>query len=654
MNKKQSGIQTLTRNALAALIAALVLCISIPFEVFALDNAAETENEATVLQQQESVAINEENFPDETFRKYVASQVDINDDYLLSPEEIAAVTDIKIHNVASLKGIEFFWNLEKLDCQKFINGDTAVLTELDVSQNKNLISLNCYSQDIKSLDLSQNSKLQELNCVATDLTEIDVSNNPNLIDLECWSTGIRKIDVSQNEKLEKLGVGWSLALTEVVLGNKPSLTQLTVNRNSVTSLDISQCPVLEELVCWETKIESLDLSHNPNLTRLSCYDTNIWELDLSNNHKLSTVWTLGHSALAVKASGEYQIPNFDSSGGFISFYGTEFSLKELAPSIELDRISEMELSNGATWNEETGTIENITETTKGSYLYTTDGINAETKEPMTARIEFTLTSLGPAPEKNGWVIENGVEYWYENGVKQGTEGRGKEIYDPESDAWYWLDAVQGGAKTVNKDVYQESEAGQWADRPDGTGKWVRYDANGHMVKGWSTNENGTYYFDPVYGTMAKGEASIDGKACYFDQATGVGADQEWVNLSGNEYWYEDAVRQGHDPNDAGYRGKEIYDPASDAWYWLDNVDGGKKAVSKDVYQESEAGQWADRPDGTGKWVRYDANGHMVKGWQTTSAGTYYFDPVFGTMAKGDAVIDGQSHYFDPNTGVMVR
>lgn len=74
-------------------------------------------------------------------------------------------------------------------------------------------------------------------------------------------------------------------------------------------------------------------------------------------------------------------------------------------------------------------------------------------------------------EKNGWVEENGKKYWYEKGVKQGTTGRGKEIYDPDSDAWYWLDAVQGGAMTVSKDVYQESAAGQWADKPDGTGKW---------------------------------------------------------------------------------------------------------------------------------------------------------------------------------------
>ena len=247
-------------------------------------------------------------------------------------------------------------------------------------------------------------------------------------------------------------------------------------------------------------------------------------------------------------------------------------------------------------------------------------------------------------EKNGWVEENGKKYWYEKGVKQGTTGRGKEIYDPDSDAWYWLDAVQGGAMTVSKDVYQESAAGQWADKPDGTGKWVRYDENGHMVKGWQTTEKGTYYFDPTFGTMAKGVTEIDGVPCAFDQNTGIGLDKQWVTINGADYWYENGVRQGLEG-----RGKEIYDPASDAWYWLDAVDQGKKATSKDVYQESEAGQWADRPDGTGKWVRYDAQGHMIKGWSADKR--YYFDPIYGTMAKGDAVIDGRTYHFDKNTGI---
>ena len=57
--------------------------------------------------------------------------------------------------------------------------------------------------------------------------------------------------------------------------------------------------------------------------------------------------------------------------------------------------------------------------------------------------------------------------------------------------------------------------------------------------------------------------------------------------NGNEYWYEGGIRQGCLLNDDGtpdlsYRGKEIYDPATSSWYWLDNVDYGKKAVNKGV------------------------------------------------------------------------
>ena len=266
--------------------------------------------------------------------------------------------------------------------------------------------------------------------------------------------------------------------------------------------------------------------------------------------------------------------------------------------------------------------------------------------------------------------EEGREYWYENGVRQGYRPddpsyRGKEIYDPVSDAWYWLDNVQQGAKAVSKDVYQESEAGLWSEEGDGTGKWVRYDGEGHMVKGWSTNENGTSYFDPTYGTMAKGTVTIDGSQYHFDENTGImtggpvgGENGSWAFEEGVQYWYEGGVRQGYDPRDPSYRGKEIYDPESDAWYWLDNVQQGAKAVSKDVYQESIAGQWGDHAgeDGEryGKWVRYDESGHMVKGWNTNENGTYYFDPVYGTMAKGQALIDGTLCEFDGDSGILIE
>ena len=267
----------------------------------------------------------------------------------------------------------------------------------------------------------------------------------------------------------------------------------------------------------------------------------------------------------------------------------------------------------------------------------------ETATPETAATEKPEVDAEPAednvkedaatydaPPENGWYQEypGGPWYWYENGVRQGTTGRGKEIYDPKSDAWYWLDAVQGGAMTTNKDVYQDSNGG----------KWVRYDENGHMVKGWDVNENGTYYFDQITGAMAKGALLLDDVQYGFDPIMGTMLDCQWLHTEVGDYWYEGGIRQGTEG-----RGKEIYDLASDAWYWLDAVDNGKKAVSKDVYQESDGG----------KWVRYDADGHMIKGWDTQGVDRFYFDPITGAMAKGVVMIDGIRYWFDSRTGALI-
>ncbi len=246
---------------------------------------------------------------------------------------------------------------------------------------------------------------------------------------------------------------------------------------------------------------------------------------------------------------------------------------------------------------------------------------------------------------------SGKKYWFDYGVV----ARDKQVYDPLSTGWYWFDA--DGTMAVNKDVFVPKSN---EDRSEG--KWVRYDVNGHMVKGTDYRYGGTYYFDEITGEMAKGFIVQNDKTYYYDSVTGQKAGEGevsvdgivyrldsdgsllhnwwWQDTDGNQYWYENGIRQGLEG-----RGKEIYDPMSDAWYWLDSVDNGKKAVSKDVYQESSGG----------KWVRYDAYGHMVKGWiwgGSNNAQRWYFDLITGAMAKGQTYIDGNWYYFNEVTGVL--
>ncbi len=175
---------------------------------------------------------------------------------------------------------------------------------------------------------------------------------------------------------------------------------------------------------------------------------------------------------------------------------------------------------------------------------------------------------------------------------------------------------------------------------------------------------------------------------------------EWrVEEEGKSYWYENGVRQGtmedangvmgEDPDThvATNRGREIYDRDSDGWYWLDSIYNGAKAVGKEVWMpyiyqneddwdglrkkevslESDEGMdecvYEAMISKSGKWVRYDENGAMLKGWVTISGelakiypkqagNAYYYDNRTGLMAKGYITIDGVNHYFDEITGVL--
>lgn len=201
-----------------------------------------------------------------------------------------------------------------------------------------------------------------------------------------------------------------------------------------------------------------------------------------------------------------------------------------------------------------------------------------------------------------WVTKNDQKYWRDS---DGSLARSKEIYDPESNAWYWIDS--DGTMAHDKDVYLRSNGG----------KWVRYDSNGHMVKGEDYRYGGWYYFDVTTGAMAKGISYVPsngGKEVCYDRVTGK-------MLYGEQY--------------------VDYDRKIAGWYLFDRNTGAM--TYGDVYLRSNGG----------KWVRYDrSSGKMVKGLQKQDGAWYYFDETTGAMAHGRTWVPQWNtwHMFDVVTG----
>lgn len=130
---------------------------------------------------------------------------------------------------------------------------------------------------------------------------------------------------------------------------------------------------------------------------------------------------------------------------------------------------------------------------------------------------------------------NNIEglYWLDNG----KIAAGKEVYDPVSNAWYWFDS--DGTMARNKEVFLAT------NEEHTEGKWVYYDENGHMIKGFYslTDENGsqkTVFYDYITGEMQHSEYCIDNNWYRFDSITGAMIYGEYVNENGWYYYDENS------------------------------------------------------------------------------------------------------------------
>ncbi len=139
---------------------------------------------------------------DSVFAKELQARGYIPDANRIYAKDVADITELDVSGrddaigeLTSLKGIEYFTSLKKLNC----GGNK--LTELNISNNTDLEFLYCSSNELTSLDVSNNPALMDLNCSDNQLTSLDVSNNFILESLICSGNKLTSMDISNNTDL---------------------------------------------------------------------------------------------------------------------------------------------------------------------------------------------------------------------------------------------------------------------------------------------------------------------------------------------------------------------------------------------------------------------------------------------------------------------
>ena len=264
------------------------------------------------------LAIDETNFPDANFRNYVLASFDSNGDEKLDDEEIANVKYIHAPSktISSLKGIEYFTELEGLDC------DNNQLTSLDVSKNTKLVKLICSKNALTSLNTSHNPLLKKLDIYNNKITSIDVSQNTELETLYIGRNPIETLNVKNNVKLMELQSELNDLTSIDLSNNSPSMTLYMANNiypitvGKGRSFDLSKLPAgfdVSKTSNWQNATVNSGV-----LIVKSVDDFVTYDYDCGNGHKVNFKFRVYSSIKQVSvpwAKYKYLYMNFYTYNG---------------------------------------------------------------------------------------------------------------------------------------------------------------------------------------------------------------------------------------------------------------------------------------------------------------------------------------------------
>jgi Leucine-rich repeat (LRR) protein len=309
-----------------------------------------------------SLPINEDNFPDPNFRKYIKGNIAGGRD-VLTVEERSKVKIININkkDISDLKGIEAFPNLTELDC-----GNNSI-QKLDLRQNPMLITLKCNKNQLTQLDLSKNPDIDYLNCSENQLEQLDVSHL-KLEYLYCSHNDLEQLDVKNSKWLRELDCSKNeLTVLDVDVTHKPNLVRVECQNNQLTSLILGENKMLRKLNCANNQLTQLNLNNMISLTELNCANNQLTVLDVSSSPNLTTLWLKNNQLTSLNLDNN---PNLNFT--YTDFYNSDFN-NVYTVTLNPDRTFDLStLPGGFDINRVT---EWVNGTVKGNILTVNDGTN---------------------------------------------------------------------------------------------------------------------------------------------------------------------------------------------------------------------------------------------------------------------------------------
>ncbi len=266
------------------------------------------------------LAVDEATFPDAAFRAHILENYDLDHNLYLSENEISAVNSILCSGtedapgaIASLAGIEYFTELESLNCSY------NQLSSLDLDDNLMLRELDCSCNQLSTADFQQNSSLAVLNCSGNQLSSLSLGTA--LTELYCSSNALTSLDTGSLSSLRILCCDQN-QLASIDTDSLSSLQTLDISFNPVASLSLASNSSLETLLVNGTSLSSLDLTSLTSLKKLGAYLENLTRLDISSVPALVTAFRSGSGTYALnpEISGTAYPA---SSADYVLFVGTD-------------------------------------------------------------------------------------------------------------------------------------------------------------------------------------------------------------------------------------------------------------------------------------------------------------------------------------------